>query len=55
MYPIRKDFSNKPRIIGDRPGGAALLTRTRRRIEKDLAHALGAPAAAVRARGREGH
>ena len=28
------------RVSGDRPGGVALLTRTRHRVEKDLARVL---------------
>jgi hypothetical protein len=36
-YALRLTYA---RVSGERPGGTALLTRTRRRIEQDLARAL---------------
>ena len=36
-YALRQTYA---RVSGDRPGGVALLTRTRHRVEKDLARAL---------------
>ena len=38
-YALRRTYA---RVTGDRPGGAALLRRTRRRVEQDLARALAA-------------
>ena len=39
-YALRVEYA---RVTGDRPGGVALLTRPRSRIERDLAQALGKP------------
>jgi hypothetical protein len=36
-YALRIEYA---RVTGDRPGGAALLTRSRSRIERDLARFL---------------
>lgn len=40
-YALRVEYA---RVSGDRPGGTTLLTRSRRRIEADLAQFLGQPA-----------
>ena len=42
-YALRRTYA---RVTGDRPGGTALLRRTRRRVEQDLARALAGGAQA---------
>jgi hypothetical protein len=39
-YALRIEYA---RVSGERPGGTTLLTRSRRRVEEDLARVLGQP------------